>query len=69
MQRRVATVTERVSWLQGMLKNPAEEDIRAAILRHEAHADEFAAHTAAYNKTQPKKIFAEEEKEEVEECS
>lgn len=55
--------------VQGMLKNPAEEDIRAAILRHEAHADEFKAHTAAYNKTQPTKIFAEEEKEEQEEGS
>ncbi len=52
-----------------MLKNPAEEDIRAAILRHEAHADEFKAHTAAYNKTQPNKIFAEEEKEDQEEGS
>lgn len=49
--------------MQGMLKNPAEEDIRAAILRHQEHADEFSTHTAAYNKTQPVKIFAEEEKE------
>ena len=52
-----------------MLKNPAEEDIRAAILRHQGQADEFNAHTAAYNKTQPVKIFAEEEKEEEEEGS
>ena len=52
-----------------MLKNPAEEDIRAAILRHQGQADEFKAHTAAYNKTQPVKIFAEEEKEEEEEGS
>ena len=49
--------------MQGMLKNPAEEDIRAAILRHQEHADEFSTHTAAYNKTQPVNIFAEEEKE------
>lgn len=56
-----------MSVLQGMLKNPAEEDIRAAILRHQEHADEFSAHTAAYNKTQPVKIFAEEEKEPEEE--
>lgn len=62
-------LTQYILKNHGMLKNPAEEDIRAAILRHEAHADEFAAHTAAYNKTQPKKIFAEEEKEEVEEGS
>ena len=41
--------------MQGMLKNPAEEDIRAAILRHQEHADEFSTHTAAYNKTQPVK--------------
>lgn len=56
-----------VALLQGMLKNPAEEDIRAAILRHQEHADEFKAHTAAYDKTQPVKIFAEEEKEPKEE--
>lgn len=53
--------------MQGMLKNPAEEDIRAAILRHQEHADEFKGHLAAYEKTQPVKIFAEEEKEPEEE--
>ncbi|KAL3132621.1 hypothetical protein ABBQ32_009149 [Trebouxia sp. C0010 RCD-2024] len=62
-------LTQYILKNHGMLKNPAEEDIRAAILRHEAHADEFKAHTAAYNKTQPNKIFAEEEKEEQEEGS
>lgn len=62
-------LTQYILKNHGMLKNPAEEDIRAAILRHEAHADEFKAHTAAYNKTQPTKIFAEEDKEEQEEGS
>ncbi|KAL3156845.1 hypothetical protein ABBQ38_001114 [Trebouxia sp. C0009 RCD-2024] len=61
-------LTQYILKNHGMLKNPAEEDIRAAILRHEAHADEFKAHTAAYNKTQPNKIFAEEEKEEQEDA-
>ena len=50
-----------------MLQNPKEEDIRSAILRHADKADEFATHTAAYNKTQPTKIFAEETEEEQEE--
>lgn len=62
-------LTQYILKNHGMLKNPAEEDIRAAILRHQGQADEFKAHTAAYNKTQPVKIFAEEEKEEEEEGS
>ena len=51
--------------LQGMLRNPAEEDIRASILRHaDKEGDQFSTFTKAYAKTQPERIFAEEEKDE-----
>ena len=50
---------------QGMLRNPAEEDIRASILRHaDKEGDQFSTFTKAYAKTQPERIFAEEEKDE-----
>jgi len=53
-----------VLW-QGMLRNPAEEDIRASILRHaDKEGDQFSTFTKAYAKTQPERIFAEEEKDE-----
>jgi len=51
-------------FLQGKLQNPAEEDIRASILRHGGKEDTFSQFTKAYEKTQPQRIFAEEEKEE-----
>ena len=52
-------------WLQGMLRNPAEEDIRASILRHaDKEGDQFSTFTRAYAQTQPERIFAEEEKDE-----
>jgi hypothetical protein len=54
---------------QGLMHNPKEEDVRAAILRHAGTADkEFADYTAAYAKTQPKPIFAQDEEEEEEEA-
>lgn len=56
---------ESCLWLQGMLRNPAEEDIRASILRHaDKEGDQFSTFTKAYAKTQPERILAEEEKEE-----
>ncbi len=52
---------------QGMLRNPAEEDIRASILRHaDKEGDQFSTFTKAYAKTQPERIFAEEDKDEEE---
>ncbi len=54
-----------LSALQGLLKNPAEEDIRSAILRHgDAAKQEFGAHLKAYAQTQPKPVFAKDEEEE-----
>lgn len=50
--------------MQGLLKNPAEEDIRASILRHAGKEGQFNQFTKAYEKTQPERIFATEEKEE-----
>ena len=48
-----------------MLRNPAEEDIRASILRHaDKEGDQFSTFTKAYAKTQPERIFQEEEKDE-----
>ena len=53
-----------VLW-QGLLRNPAEEDIRASILRHaDKEGDQFSTFTKAYAKTQPERIFAEEEKDD-----
>lgn len=49
---------------QGMLRNPADEDIRASILRHAGKEDQFNQFTKAYEKTQPERIFAKEEEEE-----
>lgn len=46
------------------MDKPAEEDIRAAILRHEGKTDNFTKFTDAYKDTQPKPIFAEEEVDE-----
>jgi WD repeat-containing protein 70 len=51
-------LTQYVLKHQGMLKNPAEEDVRASILRHAGKEDEFSAFTAAYAKTQPQRIYA-----------
>ena len=56
-----------LSWVcgvQGLMDKPAEEDIRAAILRHEGKTDDFTKFTDAYRETQPKPIFAEEEVDE-----
>ena len=58
-------LTFEVAWfLQGLMDKPAEEDIRAAILRHEGKTDDFTKFTDAYKDTQPKPIFAEEEVDE-----
>ena len=60
-----ATCVTVLCSLQGMLRNPAEEDIRASILRHaDKEGDQFSTFTKAYAKTQPERIFAEEEKDE-----
>jgi hypothetical protein len=48
---------------QGKLTNPADEDIRVAILRHQ-DGGQFSGFTEAYAKTQPQRIFATEEEEE-----
>lgn len=45
----------------GTLKNPADEDVRASILRHAEKESEFARFTDAYTQTQPTRIFATEE--------
>ena len=48
-----------------MLRKPEDEDIRAAILRHAGkEGDQFDKFTSAYAKTQPERIFAEEEEGE-----
>ena len=52
--------------VQGLIRKPEDEDVRAKILRHEGNSDQFKQFTAAYNKTQPKPMYAEEEKEEEE---
>lgn len=52
-------------WFVGqgkMVSVAEEEDPRKAILRH--GKDEFSAYTAAYKKTQPSPMFAEEEDDE-----
>ena len=47
-----------------MMQVPEEEDVRALLLRHEGKADsEVSRLFSAYSKTQPTKIFAEEEPE------
>lgn len=52
---------------RGDLKNPAEEDVRASILRHADKTSDFSRFTDAYTKTQPEKIYAVEEEGEEEE--
>jgi hypothetical protein len=42
------------------------EDPRQALLKHADKKDEFSLFTKAYAQTQPKPIFAEEEKDEDE---
>jgi len=54
-------LTQYILKNQGLMDKPAEEDIRAAILRHEGQTDSFKRLTEAYAKTQPKPIYAEEE--------
>lgn len=61
-------LTQHVLKQQGGLNNPKEEDARQAFLQHANKAgDEFSRFTAAYRKTQPDRILAEEEEEEEEE--
>ncbi|CAL8470106.1 g9648 [Coccomyxa elongata] len=57
-------LTQYILKNQGMLRNPADEDIRASILRHAGKEDQFNQFTKAYEKTQPERIFAKEEEEE-----
>lgn len=57
-------LTQYILKHQGALKAPADEDVRASILRHAGKEDEFSRFTAAYAATQPQRIYAEEEKEE-----
>ena len=59
-------LTQYIMKHQGQLKNPGDEDVRASILRHAGKEDEMSAFTAAYAKTQPKRIYAKEEEEEDE---
>ena len=46
-----------------MLDKPEEEDIRGRFLRHEGKTDTFSKFTAAYQETQPKPLYAEEEED------
>ena len=57
-------LTQHIMKNKGMLKNPAEEDVRASILRHAGKEDEFHRWTVAYAATQPTKIFAEDDQDE-----
>lgn len=60
-------LTQHVLKQQGGLSNPKEEDARAAFLRHAGKTgDEIERFTSAYNKTQPDRIFHEDEEEEEE---
>ncbi|KAK9812868.1 hypothetical protein WJX72_004992 [[Myrmecia] bisecta] len=54
-------LTQYILKNHGKLHNPAEEDIRAAILRHgDKPEDDFSKlYSAAYKDTQPKPIYAE----------
>ena len=47
-----------------MVDPAKEEDIRKRILAHGAEAERFKVHTSAYAKTQPTRIFRDEEEEE-----
>lgn len=40
------------------------ESVREKLLSHENKVDEFSQFTAAYQKTQPQKMFEEEQEEE-----
>ena len=57
-------LTQYIMKNQGQLKNPADEDVRASILRHAGKEDAFTRFTDAYAKTQPERIFAQEEEED-----
>jgi len=59
-------LTQHVLAQQGGLQAPAEEDIRAALLRKTDDDGRFAAFTSAYAKTQPDRILHVEEEEEGE---
>lgn len=48
------------------MRKPANEDIRAQILRHEGDTEAFKPFTAAYAKTAPKPIFSQDDDEEEE---
>ena len=49
------------------MRKPEDEDVRAKILRHEGNTDQFKRLTAAYETTQPKPVYAPEEKEDEDE--
>jgi len=51
---------------RGDLKNPADEDVRASILRHADNEGEFSRYTEAYAHTQPTRLYAVEEEQEQE---
>jgi len=57
-------LTQYIMKHHGQLKNPAEEDVRASILRHAGKEDAFSRFTEAYAATQPQRIYAKEEEEE-----
>lgn len=61
-------LTQHLLKTKGKLVGVAQEqDPREAILRHAGKAsEEFSGYTAAYKKTQPKPIYAQEEEEEQE---
>lgn len=63
------TLVTAVYALQGLMRKPEDEDVRAKILRHEGNSEQFKAFTAAYAQTQPKPIYAPEENEEEEQGS
>jgi hypothetical protein len=60
-------LTQHIMKNKGVLKNPAEEDVRSSILRHAGKEDEFQRWTDAYAATQPTKIFAEDHDQDEEE--
>lgn len=59
-------LTQYILKHQGILKSPAEEDVRASILRHADKEDEFSLFTAAYKSTQPQRVYADVEETEEE---
>ena len=52
--------------MQGLMRKPENEDIRAQILRHDGKTDEFSKFTAAYAKTAPNPVFAQDDEEDDE---